>query len=596
MFETNYASPYEIEALDRMVQYAVGDFKRMEIQQAYARDPRLWANDMLGFELHDKQVETAMSVVQNRNTAVAAGHGTGKSLLAALLACWWVDTHRIGSAYVATTAPSADQISEIIFREIKRLHQISADRHKLYLELRERGDDTTGYPDHALPGRIGEDNAWKIEHNNKLVTVAKGRKPPDNKAEDAFQGLHAEYVLAIGDEATGLTEEMIDGLANITSNDNSRRLLISNPTNPRSHIGKIFLNPTGVWNLIYISVFDLPTFHGGGKCEREQGCEKHKDQPLGLGFSKSALGSMSGPGFVEEKKKDYGEDSARYKARVLGQFAFEEGSNLFTDLDLASARDTVVEPDFEMTPVLGVDIARFGNDHTFVYRADRGIVMERDPETFKVTKPKLDSDGLNVVGWSIRKVESWKDAPLVDRTMPDGSTQQGTATKVHEIAMAIGAHEVRVDASGLGAGVIDALFDMAQGRYTIVEMWGGAASPDRRAFLNNRAFQYDALRNRMFAGQIDLDAADENLFDELGGVLYDFADAASGGGMKIESKEAMKRRKVKSPDAADAVWMAAALLSGIDGPLAGMKPGDTFHTSMDDDIPFERRTWFESVW
>lgn len=595
MFATDaLVTPTELDSFSRVVDYVVGDFRRMEHQQAMARDPALWAYTMLGFELHDKQIEIAESVVANRNTAVAAGHGTGKSLLAALLSCWWVDTHRLGSAYVATTAPSADQISQIIFREIKRLHQISYDRHEIYKQLRDRGEDTTGYPDHPLPGRIGEDNAWKIEQNGKLVTVAKGRKPPDNKAEDAFQGLHAEYVLAIGDEATGLTEEMIDGLANITSNDTSRRLLISNPTNPRSYIGKIFMKPTGTWNLIYVSVFDLPTFHGGGRCD----CEEHRNQPLGLGHSESALRSMSGPQFVSDKKKDYGEDSARYKARVLGLFAFEEGSNLFSDLDLASARDTVVEPDFDGTPVLGVDVARFGEDHTFVYRADRGVVMNVDTfESFKVKGPKLDENGQNVVGWKVRKVDSWKDAPLVDRTLPDGTIQIGTATRVHQIAMAIGAKEVRVDASGLGGGVIDPLYDMARDRYTIVEMLGGGGSPDRRSHLNNRAYQYDSLRNRMFSGRIDIDPEDELLLDELGGVLYDFADAASGGGMKIESKESMKRRKVKSPDAADAVWMACAIMDGLtDGPLAGMKPGDTFRTGLDEMAPEGRGAWFNSVW
>lgn len=178
---------------------------------------------------------------------------THNSFQAAILACWWVDTHPLGTAYVATTAPTNDQISEIIFREVKRIHAISAERVAKGLIK----------PEEGLQGRVGEDNTWKIERAGRLVTVMKGRKPPDNKAGDAFQGLHARYVLAIGDEATGLSEEMIDGLANITSNDNSRRLLISNPTNPYSFLGRIFLKPTGAWKLIHVSVFDLPTFRQG---------------------------------------------------------------------------------------------------------------------------------------------------------------------------------------------------------------------------------------------------------------------------------------------------------------------------------------------
>ena len=112
--------------MDRVFGYVVGDFRRFEAQQRYRTDPAKWALDKLGIVFHDKQIEIGQAIVENRNVAVAAGHGTGKSFQAAILACWWVDTHPLGTAYVATTAPTNDQISEIIFREVKRIHAISA--------------------------------------------------------------------------------------------------------------------------------------------------------------------------------------------------------------------------------------------------------------------------------------------------------------------------------------------------------------------------------------------------------------------------------------------------------------------------------------
>lgn len=213
----------ELDGFNQAMGYVIGDFARRKEQQEYARDMGRWAWDKLGIRFHDKQNAVGDSIVHNRNTAVAAGHGTGKSFQAAIAAAWWVDTHPLNQVYVATTAPTHDQISDIIFRELKRIHAMSAERVEKKL-IR---------PEDQLMGRITEENTWKIERAGRLYTVMKGRKPPDNKAADAFQGLHARYVLAIGDEATGLSEEMIDGLANITSNDTSRRLLISNPTNPR---------------------------------------------------------------------------------------------------------------------------------------------------------------------------------------------------------------------------------------------------------------------------------------------------------------------------------------------------------------------------
>ena len=587
----------EESTLDKVFGYVMGDFRRLEAQQRYRTDPAKWALDKLGIVFHDKQIEIGEALVYNRNVAVAAGHGTGKSFQAAILACWWVDTHPLGTAYVATTAPTNDQISEIIFREVKNIHSLSAERVEKGLIS----------PEQALQGRVGEDNTWKIERAGRLVTVMKGRKPPDNKAGDAFQGLHARYVLAIGDEATGLSEEMIDGLANITSNDNSRRLLISNPTNPYSHLGRIFLKPsfdevTGKesWKRIHVSVFDLPTFHGrGGKACEPDTCDKYKEHqtmPLGLKYPKELLESISGPQFVIDKKAEYGEDSARYKARVLGQFAFEAGSNLFTDRELNTAVDTIVVPDGLERPRLGVDVARFGEDSSVVYRVDTGAVMRRTwnddaEEGGEERELALDDDGNPKRGLQLRYVDSWRNAPLVNKTHPDGKVEMGTAERVHEIAMSIGAGSVRVDASGLGGGVVDRLWDLSKGGklYEVVEMLGGAASPDRRQWYNNRAYQYDMLRLGMFQGWIDMDARDEQLIDELSGIQYDFADAQSGGGLKIESKESMRRRGVKSPDFADAAWYACVDLEGT----SGLLPGDVMHTSMDDFISHER-DWFFS--
>lgn len=553
------------------------ELEKREMRQIYANDPGRWAKDKLGFTLWYKQEDVAKSITKNANTAVKAGHGVGKSFLAAMLACWWIDTHAVGTAYVATTAPSADQVSAIIFREIKRLHIVSKQRAK------ELNDPTL-----ALQGRVTEANEWKIEVDGQSVLVAKGRKPPDNKSEDAFQGIHAEYVLAIGDEACGLTESMIDGLDNITSNQTSRRLLIGNPTNPTSHFGKIFRENTGAWMLISISVFDNPNFHGGGLCQ----C--HKGEPLGLGMNESALRSLSDESYVNNKKKEYGEDSPRYKSRVLGEFAYDSGNQLFNEYDLAQAKNCQVMPDVENPYViLGVDVARMGSDSTVVYRADRGFVMAIDDETGKPTGGIINDEmGEPIPGIKIRYVDSWKDAPFVDRAGDDGKIVRGSANRIHEIAMALGASEVRVDASGMGHGVIDPLFVLAQGQYEIVEMLGGAASPDRRAYLNNRAYQYSELRRTAFQGTLDLDPSDEPLIDELEGIIYDFADGQSGGGMKIESKESMKRRGVKSPDFADAAWYCFADLSHLDG-FGGMDAGSVVKANMD---LYEPSSFYQYTW
>lgn len=568
--------------------FTPGQYKDAKFQQRNAaQGSRRTMRTIVSVEPVESEPTMCIRVDSPRNLYLATEHliPTHNSFQAALLACWWVDTHPLGSAYVATTAPTNDQISEIIFREVKAIHALSAERVNKGL-IR---------PEEGLQGRVGEDNTWKIERGGRLVTVMKGRKPPDNKAGDAFQGIHARYVLAIGDEATGLSEEMIDGLANITSNDNSRRLLISNPTNPYSALGRIFLKPAvddaGVeaWKKIHVSVFDLPTFHGGGRCK----CADHVGKPLGLGYPKEMLESLSGPQFVKDKKAEYGEDSARYRSRVLGQFAFEAGSNLFTDREMNTAVDTIVSEDFDLRPWLGVDVARFGEDMSVVYRADRGTVMERvlDDEGAPTSQivPKLDEEGYPIAGVKVRYVESWRNAPLVTKLRPDGTEEMGTAERVHQIAMSIGAESVRVDVSGVGGGVVDRLWTLsnAGSLYQIVEVLGGAASPDRRRWLNDRAFQMDGnLRQKMFSGQLDLDPRDEELLDQLSGIQYDFADGSAGGGLKIESKESMKRAGRKSPDFVDACYYSCMALGDTH------MPGDVISTDLDVIVSGSGRDWF----
>lgn len=254
---------------------------------------------------------------------------THNSYTAGFLACWWIDTRtaRYDDTFVVTTAPSLQQVAGILWREIRTFKKMIDDRY------------AEGLIDHKLPGTINAFNEWKDERG-KLIGF--GRKPPDNKEESGLQGIHG-HVFAVADEACGVSLDMIDALANITSNEGSRRLLIGNPTNPASHFGKIFKENTGVWSLHTISVFDSPHF-----TDEKETTPQH------------VLDVLTGPQYVEDKRLEYGENSARYKARVLGEFAWDLGDTLITPEDLAVAHDTEIHPLESDSVKLGVDIARYG--------------------------------------------------------------------------------------------------------------------------------------------------------------------------------------------------------------------------------------------
>jgi len=488
------------------------ELERKSKSEQYHSDPNAWAEYMLGIKLWSKQREIAQSVVHNKSVAVKAGHGVGKSFLVAVLVCWWIDT-RAPNVFVASTAPSQAQIGAIVWREIRKMKDLVA--------LRYRDGDI----DHELPGYITADNQWKLMGGTILGF---GRKPPENKEDDSFQGLHDGAVLAIGDEACGLSAELIDALGNITSNDNSRRILIANPTNPASYFGKIFKEDLG-WTRHTISVLDSPNF---------------TDERFDM--SEDALGKLTGLNYVEDKRKEYGPNSARYKARVLGEFAFDSDNSLFTPADIETAKATDLA-DQDIRPVLGVDVARMGADRSVVY---------------------------SNVGGQIRFVDAWSKAATTE-----------TTNRVHRLALETAASVVYVDSDGVGGGVKDQLVQMCEGLYTVVEVHGSAASPDRRQWHNFRAYAWDNFRRGCAHGEIDLDPADEELHDELLGVQYQFNKQS--GGLQVESKEDMKSRGMRSPDLADGA-IYASLHFDLENPLAQLQAGDKIRVNPTDiigDVP-----------
>ena len=124
--------------LDRAFDIATEDSTRQWRSESYFNDPNAWALDVAGVHLWSLQREVAISVRDNKNTAVKAGHGVGKSLLAAVLICWWIDT-RYPNAFVASTAPSNAQISAILWREIRKLKDAIEKRHTEYVNPQDYG-------------------------------------------------------------------------------------------------------------------------------------------------------------------------------------------------------------------------------------------------------------------------------------------------------------------------------------------------------------------------------------------------------------------------------------------------------------------------
>jgi hypothetical protein len=425
-----------------------------------------WVREVLKEDIWSKQEEICQSVVDNRYTAVKACHGPGKSFIAARIGCWWINVHELGDAFLVTTAPSWPQVQAILWREIRRAWR--------------KG---------RLPGRITLECQWYMgEGRSDEELIAMGRKPADYN-EQAFQGLHARYILIVIDEACGVPETLWTAVMTLMTNENARVLAIGNPDDPGSHFAQV-CKPGSGWNVISINAFDTPNFTG------EE-------------VSPALQENLVTPMWVEDRRRDWGEGSPLWQAKVLAEFPDISDEYLITPSMIQQAIDCDL-PGIEKGRY-GADVSRMGVDKTVVYRNRGGV---------------------------IRYVDSWG--------MTDTMKTTGKFKLILDQHHRTNRPNMVIDIIGLGSGVFDRLREMG---YPCTPFTGAerAYRPDK--FKNRRAEVYWTFRSNLEDGNIDLDPLDLELQEQLQNIKW-WVD--SSGRIQIESKEDMRDRGVKSPDRADA--------------------------------------------
>lgn len=437
------------------------------------RPPSQYAGDPVGFvrrQLHEymwsKQQEILESVWSHQRTAVPACFGAGKSWIAARAAASWIETHP-SEAIVVTTATTFRQVKVVLWREIRRAHL--------------KG---------GLSGRVNQ-TEWYVGDGEREEIVAFGSKPQDNDAT-AFQGLHERYVLVILDEADGVSQELYDAALGLVVNPDSRILAIGNPWNPMGPFAKACAPGSG-WNTIRISAFDTPNFTGEDVIEE-------------------AAVRLISPQWVEDRKRDWGEEDPRYVSKVLAEFPEDVEGALIPFTDIAAAQQRVLPK--TRPHELGVDVAWLGDDSTVIMRRWGGHV--------RVAKVVRHQDTQAVAG------HVWLEF----------FTDRDTTA-------------IKVDVSP--PGVFDAL-RAADVPVNVIGLNFGWAATDPETFINARAEWYWELRKLFRLGQIDIDPQDDELAAELASLRLLPPD--SRGRVRLESKADMRKRGMRSPDRADALVLA----------------------------------------
>lgn len=403
---------------------------------------------------------------------------THNSFISAVATCWWIDVHPPGLARVITTAPTSAQVDAILWFEINRLHS------KL--------------------GLRGQCNLREWYLGRQLIAL--GRKPPDHQGA-AFQGLHAKYLLVIYDEAFGIPKKLWDEGSSLASNEYARQLAIGNPDGP-GEFQEVCREGTS-WNVVRVSFRHSPAYTG----------EK---------ISPNLAENLISKRWVEERKKDWGEDSALFKSKCDGDFPDQGDPFSVIPHDWAMKCKYIEFAEDDEDVEAGIDVGA-GGDRT-VIRERRGLVAGRE-SVF------LDSDPMKTVGRLAEKINEW------------------------------GVKRVKIDSTGIGWGIAGRLRELSKrhnpaskdtthsAEIVPINFGSGPSAGLEKKFLNRRAEIYWTIGRELSRLEgWDLSSVDDQVIHEMAASRYEILD--SHGKIKIEKKDQVIKRLRVSPDRAEALLLA----------------------------------------
>ena len=221
--------------------------------------------------------------------------------------------------------------------------------------------------------------------------------------------------------------------------------------------------------------------------------------------------------FVQEMRMRYGEDSNAFRIRVLGEFPLADDDTIipFHLVESAMHRDIEVTPD--QKPIWAIDPARFGTDRTAFCKRVGNVVTE------------IKSwQGVDLMGTVGRVMAEYEALPLSQRPS-----------------------EILVDSIGVGGGVVDRLRELG----APVRGVNVSEVPSMGQTYNNLRTELWFKTKAWLEDRSCKIPDNDDLLADLTGIRYAFT---SSGKMQAESKDAMKRRGLKSPDLADAVCLTMA--------------------------------------
>lgn len=406
------------------------------------------------------------------NVAVSSGRGPGKSALTAMLNLWMISCW-IGCTCIVTANTEA-QLSSKTMMEMKRWMNMMV--HKHWFESTATKITVNKQFGKLMSEQLRIDSGYYYIHAQTW----------NEESPDAFAGAHSPIGMMVTfDEASGIPGNIWDVTEGFFTDNSPMRIwtVMSNPRSPAGRFYDCFHKDSQFWRTRTI---DARTVEGLDTQHMENIIRKH------------------------------GIDSFQARVEVMGLFPIT-GESQFISTDSVIDAQCRPLPDravINQEPLLmGVDVARFGDDKSVLYFRRGRDARSIAPVSFKSLDTMQLADQV---------------AETIRRYKPD---------------------QVFVDGGGVGGGVVDRLRQLG---FAVIEVQSGSSASDKSKYLNKRVEMWARMRDWLEEGCL---YKDESIRDEMTAVQYEITGK---GQLKLESKADMKKRGIDSPDFSDSLSLTFA--------------------------------------
>lgn len=446
--------------------------KAHERLRAWRADPRVFVRECFGATPDEWQDEVLAAAVESDRLALKASKGPGKSTVLAWLIWWYLATHL--HPKVVATSVTEDNLKDGLWTELSRWQAKSDFLRAAFTWTSTR------------IANVDSPETWWASAR----TWPKGGD--SNQQADTLAGVHADHVMFVLDEAGGIPDAVAaaaeGGLANAdkAAGRTAKLLIAGNPTHLEGPLYRAVTSERALWWVKEIS----------GDPD-----DPKRAPRVSIEWARAQIAK-------------YGRDNPYVLVNVFGRFPPASSNALFAPDDVSAAmRRVITAVEYQQeAKVLGVDVARYGNDRTVLALRQGRVVF--GPKVLR------SMDTMQVAG---------QVALAADKHRPDA---------------------IFVDQATFGAGVLDRLVQL--GYPTIGVDFAAKPVTDAR-FANRRAEMWFRLAEWVKAGGALPDVPE--LVQELTTPTYQF-DAHNH--LLLEKKAAIKARTGVSPDIADAIALTFA--------------------------------------